>query len=104
MPTHILNFILLALSDAQAFHSTTSTAATLYGNPCLEGARYRRYAIMRDDFERYMTIETDPTTNQTTVSVGSKGGESFARTVVPNVTIAIDCSSCDSGFKIPDGT
>ena len=65
---------------------------------------------MRDDYERYMTLETTshPTWGtKTIVSVGSNkenGEGSLVRTIVPNVTLAIGCTKCDSGFQIPDGT
>lgn len=97
-------------SKIAAISSTTSTAAKLFGNPCHADARYRSFAFVRDDYERYVQFVTKSTAwgKQTEVRVGPNfAGEYLLRTVVPNVTIA-DANDGwgkpDRGFFVPDGT
>jgi hypothetical protein len=86
------------------WRALTNTATTLYANPCDTGARYRKYAIIRDDYRRYMQIETVGA--MVAVSVGGNyNGDYFVRTVVANVTAGGARSGwSDPGFIIPDGT
>ena len=79
----------------------------MYTNPCKSGARYRRYAFIRDDDNRFMEITTlDNGLKAIKIGGPNPNDDYFIRTIVPNVTVSggnDGYSSPDPGNLVPDG-
>ena len=85
-----------------AWHPETQMSGTLFTSPCESGARYRRYAFIHKDSDRYLHVSRTGSGNFALAVSTNQNEPGLLRTVVGNFTYRGDRIEGTQDYYYPE--